>query len=73
MVSIRQVRPGKSKFKEFIKRKLYFKSTQIDPDVYIRSNRMGNRTGYCKLLLVYVDDILAVSHFTESIMKDVVL
>ena len=58
-------------FNEFIEKNLHFRSTRIEPDVYIRRNRRENRTGYYELFLVYVDDFLAVSHSPESIMRGI--
>ena len=45
--------------------------TQIDPNVYIRRNRRENGTEYYELLLVYVNDVFAVIHSPEIIMKDI--
>ena len=56
-------------FKEFIESKLEFLPSRIDPDMYYRRNRKPNGEQYYELLLVYVDDILAISHDPESIMK----
>jgi hypothetical protein len=41
---------------------LQFEPTIADPDVYRRYNRQPNGNEYWELLLVYVDDILIVSH-----------
>jgi hypothetical protein len=41
---------------------LQFQPTIADPDVYRRCNRKPNGEEYWELLLVYVDDILIVSH-----------
>ena len=58
-------------FKELIEKNLHFKSTQIEPDVYIRRNRRVNVTEYYYILLICVDDVLAVSHLPEIIMKGI--
>ena len=43
-------------------REMYFVPTVADPDVYRRRAKKPNGEEYCKLLLVYVDDILCCSH-----------
>ena len=58
-------------FKDFIEENLNFKSTKIDHDVYIIRNRRENGTEYYELFLVYVYDVLAVSHSPESIIIDI--
>ena len=60
-------------FKNFIENNLHLKLTQIDPNVYIRINRRKNGTEYYELFLVYVSDVLAVSHSPDSIIKDIEL
>jgi hypothetical protein len=45
-----------------IMEELQFEPTIADPDVYRRYNRKPDGTAYWELLLVYVDDILIVSH-----------
>ena len=45
-------------FSTFITEKLGFKSTRIDPDVYIRRNNKDSGEAYYEMLLVYVDDVL---------------
>ena len=45
-----------------------FKSTLVDPDVYIRRNKKENGEPYYELLLVYVDDLMCVSHNPRDIM-----
>ena len=57
--------------KEFIEKNFHFKSTRIDPDVYIRRNRRENGTEYDELLFVYVDDFFSVRHSPEIVMKDI--
>ena len=49
-------------FKDFIKAKLGFKSSRVDPDMYYRRNTRDDGSAYYKLLLVYVDNELAISH-----------
>ena len=61
----------RSTLKEFIENNLHFKSTQIDSDVYIRRNRREKGTEYYELLLVYVDEVLVVSHPPGIMMKDI--
>jgi hypothetical protein len=46
-----------------------FKDTMVDPDVYIWRNFKQNGDAYYELLLVYVDDVLCVSHRPEVIME----
>ena len=69
MVSRCQVLLGKSMLKAFIENNLNFKSTLIDPNVYIRRNRGDDGTQCYEPLLVCVDGVLAVSHSPESIMN----
>ena len=47
---------------------LGFKPTRGDSDVYIRENTRSNGDRYYEMLLVYVDDILVLSHDTKPIM-----
>ena len=56
-------------FKDFIELKLGFKSSRVDPDMYYRRNMRQDGSAYYELLLVYVDDVLAISHNPEAIMK----
>ena len=49
---------------------LGFVSTRGDPDVYIRSAVKPTGEEYYEYLLVYVDDLLCVSHDTSSIMLE---
>ena len=67
----RQVRLGKSMFKDLIEKNLHFKYTKIYPGMHIWRNRKENGTGCYKLLLIYVDDLLEVSHSPQSIMNDI--
>jgi hypothetical protein len=45
--------------------------TRIDPDVYMRKNTDANSQPYWEYLLVYVDDVLALSTNLEPIMKQI--
>ena len=45
--------------------------TRADPDVYRRLTRRDNGTEYYEILLVYVDDILVVSHNPEATMTQI--
>jgi hypothetical protein len=45
-----------------------FVGTRADPDAYRRLSRKADGTEYYELLLVYVDDILAVSHEPKAII-----
>ena len=45
-----------------------WQNTIADPDVYRRSASRGNGSKYYELLLVYVDDILVVSHKPKETM-----
>ena len=56
-------------FKTFIETKLEFKPSRVDSDLYFRKNWKPTGEPYYELLLVYVDDVLAVSHDPEEIMK----
>ncbi len=57
-------------FSSFITNSLNFKPTRANPDVYIRKNfRLGEP--YYEYLLVYVNDILVVSHTPKDIMKSI--
>jgi hypothetical protein len=47
---------------------LGFKSSLADPDVWIREAVRPDGLEYYEMVLVYVDDILAVSHNTKEIM-----
>ena len=56
-------------FSNFICEELGFTPTRADPDVYIRKNFKPDGQAYYEYLLVYVDDVLVVSHDPEKIMK----
>jgi Reverse transcriptase (RNA-dependent DNA polymerase) len=47
---------------------LGFASTMVDPDVYIRKNFREDGVPYYEMILVYVDDVLCVSHEPAKIM-----
>ena len=46
-----------------------FTSSRGDPDLYFRAACKPDGTEYYEYLLVYVDDILCISHATDPIMK----
>jgi Reverse transcriptase (RNA-dependent DNA polymerase) len=46
-----------------------FVSSRADPDVWIRPNVKGNGERYYERVLIYVDDILCVSHDPKSVME----
>jgi hypothetical protein len=50
-------------------RELGFKSTLADPDVWIRPQTRPNGTKYYEMVLVYVDDILHLSHQPKVVME----
>ena len=50
-------------------RDMGFKSSYADPDVWIRAARREDGFEYYELILVYVDDVLAVSESPEKIMQ----
>ena len=58
-------------FKDFIESRLGFVPTVMDPDVYIRRNIDKDGRAYYEYLLVYVDDVLAISHDPDAIMKQI--
>ena len=58
-------------FAAFVINVLAFKPTRADPDVYMRKNFHNGGTAYYEYLLVYVDDILVVSHAPEEVMKQI--
>ena len=51
-----------------IQREVKFVSSKADPDVWMRPNKKPNGDEYWEYVLVYVDDILCVSHDPQSIM-----
>ena len=56
-------------FSNFITNVLEFQSMRIDPDVYIRKATKDSGQQYYEILLVYVDDVLVVSHDTGAVMR----
>jgi hypothetical protein len=50
---------------------LGFKSSIVDPDAYIRKNYKDNGTAYYEMVLVYVDDVLCISHKPSAIMDSI--
>jgi hypothetical protein len=48
-----------------------FKNTKADPDVYIRAQTKPNGFEYYEMLLVYVDDVLTLSHAPQIIMDEI--
>ncbi len=58
-------------FSEFIVNIMGFKPTRADADVYMRRNIRNGGTPYYEYLLVYVDDVLVVSHAPEDIMVQI--
>jgi hypothetical protein len=46
-----------------------FQSSIVDPDVYLRRNNKPEGEPYYELLLVYVDDIMCVSHDPRKVME----
>jgi len=58
-------------FSHFIQEDLKFTPTRIDPDVYMRKNFNAHNQPYWEYLLVYVDDVLALSHDPEPLMKGI--
>lgn len=58
-------------FSAFIINILGFKPTRVDADVYMRKNFRNGGTPYYEYLLVYVDDVMVVSHAPEEVMKQI--
>ncbi|KAL7523049.1 hypothetical protein ACHAWF_000341, partial [Thalassiosira exigua] len=56
-------------FKDFIVTHLKFTLSRVDGDMYYRKNLKPDGTLYYELLLVYVDDVLAISHDPKKIME----
>ena len=56
-------------FSSFIVNTLGFTPTRADPDVNIRTQKTPQGTPYYEYLLVYVDDVLVVSHNPGKIME----
>ena len=53
-------------FLEFIINSMGFKPTRADADAYIRRNLRNGGTPYYEYLLVYLDDVLVISHAPEE-------
>ena len=58
-------------FLEFIINVLNFKPTRADSDVSMQKNFRNGGNPYYEYLLVYVDDVLVVSHAPEEVMKQI--
>ena len=58
-------------FKDYIVSKMGFVPSSLDGDMYYRRNADVNGVHYYELLLVYVDDVLAISHDPGAIMKTI--
>ena len=48
-----------------------FKPSQVDPDVWMRPATKPDGEEYYEYVLVYVDDILAISHDAKSVMDNI--
>ena len=59
----------RSFFSNVLVQQLGFKPTRGDPDVYIRENTKPNGERYYEMLLVYVDDVLIISHDTKPVIE----
>ena len=55
-------------FKDHIVQHLGFTPSITDPDMYYRKAKRPDGSMYYELLLVYVDDVLAMSHSPRDIM-----
>ena len=58
-------------FKDFIEGELGFKPSTMDSDMYYRRCKAGDGSEYYELLLVYVDDVLCVSHAPREVLKKI--
>jgi hypothetical protein len=58
-------------FSEFVINVMGFKPTRADADVYMQRNLHNGGTPYYEYLLVYVDDVLVISHAPEELMKQI--
>ena len=54
-----------------LRNKLGFKSSLADPDVWMKPSTKPNGQKYYEYILVYVDDLLIVSHKADEIMEDI--
>ena len=50
---------------------LGFQDTRADPNVYIRRTKRTDGYEYYEMLLVYTDDVLIISHQTDSIADEI--
>jgi hypothetical protein len=50
---------------------LGYKSTKADPDVWLQKAAKDNGHKYYKMLFVYVDNILALSHKAKDAIKEI--
>ena len=55
-------------FKDYIEVSLGFMLSIVDPYFHYQNNIWLDRSQYYELLLVYVDDVLAIIHEPKSIM-----
>ena len=61
-------------FKDFIEGSaLGFTPSSVDGDMYYRKNQKPCGEVYYELLLVYVDDVLVISHDPDAVMKTISL
>ena len=58
-------------FSAFITNSLDFQPTKIDADVYMRKNHRNGGSPYYEYLLVYVDDVLVISHAPVDVMEQI--
>ena len=58
-------------FKDYIVSRMVFTPSTVDGDMYYRRNNDRNHTPYYELLLVYVDNVLAISHDPDRIMQTI--
>ena len=58
-------------FSAFIVDHLGFRPTRADPDVYMRKNFKAGGQPYYEYLLVYVDDVLVISHAPADVMESI--
>ena len=56
---------------EMLQTQLNFVPTKADPDVYIRPAYDKNGNKYYEMILVYVDDLLVLSHDTTTILDHI--
>jgi hypothetical protein len=68
------LKPASFSFRSFMAEKLTqlgFQSTLADPDVWLRAATKGDGERYYEYVLMYVDDILAISCDPKAILEDV--